>query len=226
LVATAIPPAAYPAAYPGPPIMRPAAPVAPPARTAAPRRRRGFLVGLLVGFVIVFTAAFLAPRFANVSDSPSPATTSVPADNPTGAVDPTGVTAHRGCIWSAEGFSNVRSDPDATSAVVRILHNADCVALTNAQGQWRQLAEGGWIHNSQLIADDAAITTTANVAIRRTPECTGDIVARISDGSVLTVTGPGQNGWYPVSIGDYTGWSSAFHLRGPEVETLDHELCS
>jgi len=219
VVARVLPPVVPPTAPP----MR-VLPTAPPnPKPGAARRRRGFIAGVLAGLVIVGTGAFLAPRFVGSPDSPSsaPATTTASVDNPTSAA-----ATYRACLWSPEGYSNVRATPESDAAVVRVLNNADCVLLTETQGQWHQLADGGWIQDSQLIADNEAVTNTANVAVRRTPDCNGEVVVRVSEGAILTVTGPGQGGWYPVSIGDYAGWSSAFHLRGPAVEILNHELCS
>ena len=62
-------------------------------------------------------------------------------------------------------------------------------------------------------------TTNANLNLRQSPSTASSVLTVMPNGSALQVTGPPQNGWYPVSYGGKTGWASAQFVNPPATPT-------
>jgi uncharacterized protein YraI len=56
-------------------------------------------------------------------------------------------------------------------------------------------------------------TPGSTLNFRQSPTTSSAVLASIPHGSTITITGPAQNGWYPVSIGQYSGYVSAQYVN-------------
>ena len=56
-------------------------------------------------------------------------------------------------------------------------------------------------------------TTTAALNIRTAAGTSNSVLGVIPKGASVMVTGPAQNGWYPVTYGSISGWSKASYFN-------------
>src|SRR5215218_9883809 len=56
-------------------------------------------------------------------------------------------------------------------------------------------------------------TTTASLNIRSGAGTSNSVLGVIPKGGSVTITGPLQNGWYPVTYGALSGWSKATYFK-------------
>lgn len=56
-------------------------------------------------------------------------------------------------------------------------------------------------------------TPGSTLNFRQSPSTSSAVMASLPHGSQITITGPAQNGWFPVSIGQYTGYVSAQYVK-------------
>lgn len=81
----------------------------------------------------------------------------------------------------------------------------------------------GMLIASSLVAPSLAATGTVNsgsdsLNVRAAANTASEVLAKLPTGTQLDVTGPSENGWYPITYQDVTGFVSAEYLVVSEEE--------
>lgn len=140
---------------------------------------------------------------------------------------PTTPTGLIGTVMNTGGASlNCRTTPGG--AVITRLEAGTSVPVTGAlqNGWYPVICDGrsGWVSATYLKVEDGTTTIppegltgtvvntgAARLNCRATPG--GPIITSLAAGTVVTVTGPTQNGWVPVVCANRSGWASADYLQ-------------
>jgi uncharacterized protein YgiM (DUF1202 family) len=111
---------------------------------------------------------------------------------------------------------NLRSGPSANNSILLVMPAGASVQTTGAmQNGFTQLTyQGttGWAASQYLSSGGTSSGTTAIVVdgalnLRSGPSTSDSVVAVMPDGAEVTVTGAAQNGFYPVTYGNQSGWA-------------------
>jgi uncharacterized protein YraI len=126
-----------------------------------------------------------------------------------------------GSVSSPDGL-NLRGGPGTSFPVLTVMPGGARVSILGATtaGDWFAVRYGGtsgWALAAYVAAAQtpppATVAVLANdLHIRGGPDASSDIVAAVSGGTELTVSGAGQGNWIPVSYNALSGWVNAAYV--------------
>ena len=121
---------------------------------------------------------------------------------------------------------NLRSGPGTNFSVLDVIPNGGTVNSTgsvqNGYIQVRYNGTTGWSASRYFVQDGgigSAAVTTANLNLRSGPGTTFAVLVVIPNGSTVSITGPVQNGYYPVNFQGTGGFASAGYLQPSATQT-------
>lgn len=120
-----------------------------------------------------------------------------------------------------DGELNLRSGPGTSFSVVTVMPDGAQVTLTGAQsngfypvtyGNLTGYAAAQYLQTGS-IPSQTAIVIDGALNLRSGPNTGTSVVTVMPDGAKVTITGSQQNGFYPVSYGNLTGYAAGQYLR-------------
>ncbi|MDD3404368.1 MAG: NlpC/P60 family protein [Hespellia sp.] len=128
----------------------------------------------------------------------------------------------------AGDFIYVRSAPDTESEWSGKLYAGNIATVIGSEGEFTQVESGnvtGYVPTADLLTGGAAkeyaleqvrecAKVTASVLNVRDGQSTAaNIIAQIKYNEEYTILGEPVDGWYPIQVGDVSGWSSGTYLE-------------
>ena len=133
---------------------------------------------------------------------------------------------------SVSTYLNVRASASSDGEIVgKLINGTQVTYLGEKSGIWYKISNGtliGWVDSSYLKDDSGSsivtsekyTVTTSDLYCRAEPSSSGKILTTLKQGTVVTVTGKSENGFYPVTYGSISGWCSTLYLVKGEVNSL------
>lgn len=130
-------------------------------------------------------------------------------------------------IATVDGNLNVRKEPSTSGSIVGKMTNHAACEIIAQEGDWYQITSGkveGYVSAEYIITGDearaiaeaevltVATVKTATLRVREDASTESDILALVSDGEVLIVSGE-KDGWYEVEVDNLKGYISGEYVE-------------
>lgn len=111
-------------------------------------------------------------------------------------------------------YLNVRQSNTADSPIVGKLSDGEGVAVLSSSAGWYHISfdgKTGWVSGRYLTLE-ATVNVSGSLNIREQASGTAAVTGRLYDGTLVTVTDAGANGWFKISYYGGTGWVNGQYL--------------
>lgn len=154
---------------------------------------------------VMATPAQVASPVVVPTGTPSPTPTTVPTETPTPDVVPTNTPSPTSTIVPAEVATPavVASEtPIPTETPVPTVVPTETPMPTVEPTETT-------VPTDAVVATGTVVTTDGATLVCRVEPVTGSAITQLANGSTVLITGPAQDGWYPVLCENTAGWVSA-----------------